>query len=117
MISFYGYKNCGTCKKAEKWLQAKGLDYKFIDITQEPPEAKKLQKILSQSQKPMNKWFNTSGQVYREQKIKDKLPKLNEAESVKLLAANGKLIKRPLVTDGKTSTVGFSEDEFQSCWK
>lgn len=117
MVKFYGYKKCSTSRKAEKHLTERGIKYDFIDITETPPS----QTVLKQSAKaaglPATKLFNTSGQQYREMDIKSRLPKLSEADIFKMLASNGKLIKRPVVTDGKRATVGFSEESFNKTWK
>ncbi len=115
-MRLYGYKRCGTCRKAEKFLVENGIKYKFIDITTTPPLVDELSKIIEKSGKPLKNFFNTSGVVYREDKIKDKLPTLSKLEQIELLASNGKLIKRPLVFDGSRSSVGFKEDEFRGVW-
>lgn len=117
MIKFYGYKKCSTCRKAEKVLEKYKIDYKYIDITENPPVASALKKMLRQSDAEIKKLFNTSGMQYRELKIKDKLPKFTENEIFKLLAGNGRLIKRPLLTDGKQTTIGFNEAQFKQTWK
>jgi len=117
MIKFYGYKKCSTCRKAEKALEKLDIDYKFVDITEAPPGVSTLKKIFKQSGVDIKKLFNTSGVQYRELKIKDKLPGLKEDDILKMLAANGRLIKRPLVTDGSRVTIGFKEDEFREKWK
>ena len=117
MIKLYGYKKCGTCRKAEKALEKLKCEYKFIDITENPPSATILKKIFKQADVELKKLFNTSGVQYRELKIKDKLPTLPESEILKLLASNGRLIKRPIVTDGTRSTIGFKEEDFISNWK
>ncbi len=117
MLKFYGYKKCGTCRKAEKALESLKIKYEFIDITETPPSAAALKQIIKQAAVEPRKLFNTSGVQYRELKIKDRLPKLHEADIVKLLAGNGRLIKRPLVTDGKRATVGFQETDFKKAWR
>jgi len=117
MIKFYGYKKCSTCRKAEKALEKSKLDYQFIDITENPPSASVLKKMIKQADAEIKKLFNTSGVQYRELKIKDKLPKLTEIEIFKLLAGNGRLIKRPLITDGEKTTIGFNEAIFKQTWK
>ncbi len=117
MIKFYGYKKCSTCRKAEKALEKLNADYQFIDITEMPPGVSALKKMLKQSGVDIKKLFNTSGVQYRELKIKDKLPGLKENDILKMLAANGRLIKRPLVSDGSRATIGFKEDEFNEMWK
>ena len=116
MLTFYGYKKCSTCRKAEKKLEAMKVDYKFIDITLTPPTQKILKQAIKTSEgiRPV---FNTSGVQYKELKMKDKLPGLSEAEALKVLAANGKLVKRPIVSDGTTVTVGFKEEAFVKAWK
>jgi len=117
MIKFYGYKKCGTSRKAEQALAALKVKYQFIDVTENPPTATALKKIAAQAGAPYNKLFNTSGIQYRELKIKERLPTMSAAEAMRLLAGNGRLIKRPLVTDGSRSTVGYKEAEFKKTWK
>lgn len=112
-ITLYGYKNCSTCKKAEKFLKAKSLDYKWIDITEKPPKKTELKKMLQAYEGNIKKLFNTSGQVYREQKISAKLPMMSESEAIDLLSKNGKLIKRPFLLQENLSLVGFKEEEWK----
>lgn len=116
MIKFYGYKKCGTCRKAEKALQTYNVDYQFIDITENPPAANVLKKVAQQADVELKKLFNTSGVQYRELKIKEKLPDMNAKQILDLLAGNGRLVKRPIVTDGIQSSVGFKEDDFKLVW-
>ena len=117
VVKLYGYKKCGTCRKAEKALQALNVDYTFIDITVTPPSATTIKNVAKQAQLEMKKMFNTSGVQYRELKIKDQLPQLTDKDIVSMLAENGRLIKRPIVTDGSTSSVGFKEETFLETWK
>jgi arsenate reductase len=117
MITFYGYRKCSTCRKAEKALEAGGIPYTFRDITETPPSKTTLKKILTQSGVPLKKLFNTSGEQYKLLGIKDKLATMTEAQALELLAGNGRLIKRPLVTDGAKATVGFDEAVFGKAWK
>lgn len=116
MIKLYGYKKCGTCRKAESSLTRVGLDYTFIDITEKPPSASALKTMAAQAGRDLKKMFNTSGVVYREKNIKVKLPDMSDAEILKLLASDGRLIKRPIVTDGTTTTVGYDDAEFKRAW-
>ncbi len=116
MIKLYGYKKCGTCRKAEKFLSENGKEYQFIDITIEPPSRNELAEIIALTGKELKKFFNTSGVVYRQEKIKDQLPNLSDDEKIDLLASNGKLIKRPILTDGTKATVAFNEEEFDQIW-
>lgn len=117
MIKFYGYKKCSTCRKAEKALEKAGREYEFIDITEAPPAQGALKKIVQQSGAELRKFFNTSGVQYKELGMKDKVGALGEAEILALLAGNGRLVKRPLVTDGAKSTVGFDEKVFAKTWR
>lgn len=117
MLKFYGYKKCGTCRKAEKFFQQASIDYQFIDITESPPSAEALVDIAKLADTPLKKLFNTSGIQYRELKIKEQLPRLSDLEILALLAGNGRLVKRPLITNGKRATVGFKEDLFADVWR
>ena len=108
MVTLYGYPPCSTCKKAEKWLKENGIDYTYVHIVEATPSKDELAELWKQSGQPLKKFFNTSGQVYRNEGIKDKL--------LELLASNGMLLKRPIVTDGQKSTVGFSEKSFTDVW-
>lgn len=117
MLKFYGYKQCGTCRKAEQFLKQAGIAYEFVDITEQPPSAEELTAIVARANVPLNKLFNTSGVQYRELKIKECLPALSQREILALLASNGRLIKRPLLTDGERATVGFNEAQFAAVWR
>lgn len=117
MIRFYGYKKCGTCRKAEKKLEEMGKEYEFIDITLSPPSKKELKEIVEKSGLDLKKFFNTSGEVYRELQIKDLLPTMTKEKAIDLLSKNGRLIKRPLVTDGGRQSVGYSDEDFAKTWK
>ena len=116
MLKFYGYKKCGTSRKGEAFLNKNEISFEFIDITLNPPDTEELAGLINQSNKPVKKFFNTSGVVYREMQLKDKLKTMTDDEMIDLLASNGKLIKRPIVSDGKQTTVAFSEDEFNATW-
>ncbi len=116
MLKFYGYKNCGTCRKAEKFFQQTRIDYQFIDITENPPTVEELAAIAKLADTPLKKLFNTSGIQYRELKIKEQLPTLSELEILALLAGNGRLVKRPLITNGERATAGFKEEQFAEVW-
>ena len=112
-MKFYGYRKCSTCRQAESFLQKAGVHFEFIDITEHPPSKTELKQITQSGGLPLKKFFNTSGQLYREMALKDKIDSLSEDEAFALLSAHGKLIKRPLAFDGKRSTVGFREDEYR----
>jgi arsenate reductase (glutaredoxin) len=116
MIRFYGYDGCSTCRNAKKQLDAAGVEYEDIDITANPPPASLLKTILKQGDYTLKQLFNTSGVQYRELKMKDKLPSMSQADAIKLLASNGKLCKRPIVSDGEQHTVGYKKEIFEDVW-
>lgn len=115
-LTVYQYPRCGTCRKALKWLDEKGLEYESVHIVDHPPSEQQLRELIQKSGLPVKAFFNTSGQVCRELNLKEKLPQMNEEEQIRLLASNGKLMKRPIVTDGERVTVGFHEDQFADSW-
>lgn len=117
MLKLYGYKKCDTCRRAEQFLQQAGVKYQFIDITENPPDAAELAAIARHANLGINKLFNTSGIQYRELNIKDRLPALSDQQKMDLLASNGRLIKRPLITDGRRATVGFATELFTEIWR
>lgn len=107
------YPRCTTCKKAVKWLDEKGVEYEYRDIKEKNPKKTELKKWIKASGLPVKKFFNTSGQLYREMQLKDKLPEMSEADMIDLLATDGLLVKRPLlITDDKV-LVGFKEAEWE----
>jgi len=115
-LTFYWYPKCGTCRKAKKWLEEHKHELKEIHIVDSPPSKEELEKIYHLSGLDLKKFFNTSGQKYRELGLKDKIKSASEDELLDILASDGMLIKRPLVTDGKNVTVGFKEEEFSQKW-
>mgnify|MGYP000005535191 CR=1 FL=1 len=114
MITVYQYPNCSTCRRAIKWLDAHGVDYKSVHIVDAPPSKTKLKKLHKQSGQDIKKLFNTSGQSYRNGGFKDSLPGMSDDEKFDALAKDGKLIKRPLVDAGDTTLIGFKEAEWEA---
>ncbi|MDR0268787.1 arsenate reductase family protein [Paenibacillus sp.] len=115
-LEVYQYPKCGTCRNAVKWLQSHGHELELYHMIDEPPKPEVLAELVKLSGLPLKKFFNTSGEVYKELGLKDKLGGMDEQKQIDLLASNGKLIKRPIVTDGSKVTVGFKEDQFESVW-
>jgi arsenate reductase len=116
-VKFYGYDKCGTCRDAVKWLKAHQVDIeKSIPLFDQPPTVNELRKLLTDSGLPIKKFFNVSGEVYKEMNLKDKLPSMNEDQMLELLSSNGRLIKRPIVTDGTNVTVGFKVPDYEKTW-
>ncbi|MFT4412918.1 arsenate reductase family protein [Fredinandcohnia humi] len=116
-LMFYWYPKCGTCRNAKKWLEEQQLPFEEIHIVENPPSKEQLEKMFKNSGLELKKFFNTSGQKYRELGIKDKVNTASEDELLELLASDGMLIKRPLVTDGSRVTVGFDEKQYEDTWK
>ncbi len=108
----FHYPNCSTCRKARKWLEAQGVEHELVDIVDSPPSAKVLKSAVAASGLPVKRFFNTSGQSYRNGGFKERLPEMSEKEALAALAADGKLIKRPLVIAGDVVLVGFREAEW-----
>lgn len=115
-LTMYWYPNCGTCKKAKKWLDEHELSYELIHIVENPPSEEELLALIEKSGMLAKKFFNTSGKVYREKNMKDKIKDATIEQMVSYLASNGMLIKRPIVTDGEKVTVGFKEEIFKQTW-
>lgn len=115
-LKFYGYAKCDTCRRAKKWLEAKGWKLDEVDITTDPPMLKELKDYLAKSGREIGAFLNRSGVQYRALNMKEKVKTLSEAELLKMLAEDGRLLKRPIVTDGKKVTAGFDEEEFRRTW-
>jgi Spx/MgsR family transcriptional regulator len=114
VMKVYEYKNCSTCKKALKFLDDKGVKYERLPIVDQPPTVSELKTMLGHLKGDLRALFNTSGQLYREMNVAEKLKAgLSEAEALKLLAANGKLIKRPFVLTQSAGAVGFKPEEWK----
>lgn len=114
---FIEYPKCSTCKKAKKWLDDNHLTYTDRDIKTENPTAEELKEWHKKSGLPLKKFFNTSGNLYKEMGLKDKLPAMSEEEQYQLLSTDGMLVKRPvLVTENQVFT-GFKEDQWSELLK
>lgn len=110
---FLCYPKCTTCQKAKKWLDQRHIEYTERHIAEENPNYDELKEWYKQSGLPLKKFFNTSGMLYRENQLKDKLPSMSEDEQLKLLATNGMLVKRPMVISEDKVFVGFKEAEWE----
>ena len=112
-VLFVCYKKCRTCMKAKKRLEKKGMEYELRDIKTENPTAEELKDWHRKSGLPLKRFFNTSGNLYKEMKLKDRLPEMSEEEQFALLATDGMLVKRPILVDGEKVLVGFREKEWE----
>lgn len=113
-ILFLQYPKCGTCRNAAKWLKENNIAVESRDITQENPTIDELSKWIEQSGLPINKFFNTSGRIYKEQNLKEVVKTASKDELIKLLATNGMLVKRPLIVSDDFVLVGFNEEEWSA---
>ena len=109
---FICYPKCSTCKKAKKWLDEQHITYTERHIVEENPSYEELKEWYSKSGLPLKKFFNTSGLLYKEMQLKDKLPAMSEEEQLALLSTNGMLVKRPLAIKDDMVLVGFKEAEW-----
>ncbi len=110
---FLEYPPCSTCQKARKWLVRHGLAFTARHIKEENPTYEELKLWHSKSGLPLKKFFNTSGLLYKDMGLKDKLPQMSEEEQLKLLSTNGMLVKRPLVVGEDFVLTGFKEKEWE----
>lgn len=110
MTKVYCYTRCTTCKKALKWLEDNKIDHTVIDIKGDHPDEKTLRELHKKSGLPLKRFFNTSGQLYREMELSRKLPDMSEDEMFKILASDGMLVKRPLLVTEKMVIPGFKEE-------
>lgn len=110
---FVCYPKCTTCKKAEKWLDSREISYEVRDIKTENPSKEELTEWYRRSGLPLKRFFNTSGNLYKELKLKDKLPQMSEEEQLELLSTDGMLVKRPIVITEDTVLTGFKEKEWE----
>lgn len=106
------YPKCATCRKAKKWLDAHNIAYTERHIADENPSYEELKEWHEKSGLPLKKFFNTSGLLYKNMQLKDKLPAMGEEEQLRLLATDGMLVKRPIVVDADRVLVGYREEEW-----
>lgn len=111
---FVCYPKCSTCKKALNWLNEHNIEFDQRHIVEDNPTAEELKLWHKMSDLPLRKFFNTSGMLYRDMGLKDKLPTMSENEMYELLATNGMLVKRPLLVLDDTVLVGFKESEWEA---
>ena len=110
---FVNYPKCSTCKKARKFLEEKGVAFEDRDIKEKNPTADELKEWIAKSGLPVKKFFNTSGMLYRQMELKDKLPNMSEQEMIELLATDGMLVKRPILVSEDKVLVGFRQAEWE----
>lgn len=115
-ILFY-YSKCATCRKAEKWLKEKGVTFEYRHMKDDKPTAPEIEQWIADTGLPVAKFFNTSGLLYKEQNMKDKVKVLPQSELVSILASDGMMVKRPIALVGNKILVGFKEEEWAKVFK
>lgn len=115
-VLFICYSRCSTCRKAKDWLESNEIAFTERPIVEKCPTREELQRWQKESGLPLKRFFNTSGLVYKDLNLKEKLSSLSEDEQLRLLASNGMLVKRPLLIAGKRVLVGFKEAEWREAF-
>ena len=113
MVKVLIYRKCSTCRRALKWLEQNNINFEERSIVEENPSFDELKEWYGKSGLPLKKFFNTSGNIYKQMNLKDKLGDMSEEEQLKLLAADGMLVKRPLVVGEDFVITGFNESEWE----
>ena len=116
-MKIYTYKNCSTCERATRWLDAEGITYEELPIRETPPSADELLQMLTYQNGELRKLFNTAGADYRELKLKDSLPNMTQREAIQLLASRGNLVKRPFLLGDGFGLVGFKEEVWEAVFE
>ena len=111
---FIEYPKCSTCKNAKKYLKSNKIEYIDRNITLDVPNKEELKDWIIKSGKDIKKWFNTSGLVYKELNLKERLEEMTEDEKINLLSSNGMLIKRPILVTKNKVLIGFKEEEWKN---
>lgn len=112
-MNFIEYPKCTTCVKAKKWLLENGMEFEDRNIKEENPTVEELREWYQKSGLPLKRFFNTSGMLYRELGLKDRLKDMTEEEQLELLATDGMLVKRPIVVKDEVVLTGFKEKEWE----
>ena len=110
---FLEYPKCSTCRKAKKYLEENNVEFIDRHIVEDNPTAEELTEWIKKSGLPVKKFFNTSGKLYKDMGLKDKLAVMSDEEQISLLASNGMLVKRPLIIEEERVLVGFKEAEWK----
>lgn len=112
-VTLLWYPSCSTCRKAKAWLEGQGLPFDCRDLVQQRPSADELAQWQQRSGLPLKRFFNTSGQLYRQLGLKEKLPTLSEGEQLELLGSDGMLVKRPILLTEEGAIPGFREESWR----
>lgn len=110
---FVEYPKCSTCKKAKQWLEEHNLTFEDRNIKEQNPTEEELKEWHEKSGLDIKRFFNTSGMLYKEMKLKDRLPELSLEEKYRLLSTDGMLVKRPILVTERGITTGFKPEEWE----
>ncbi len=113
-VVFIEYPKCSTCKKAKAFLENKNIEYEDRNIVEKNPTASELEEWIKTNNIPVNKFFNTSGILYRQMELSKKLPNMSDKEKIEILSSNGMLVKRPLLILKDKILIGFKEKEWEN---
>ncbi len=116
-ITLYEYAACSTCRKARAWLEGRGVAFRALPIVEQTPSREALRGLVARSGLPARKWLNTSGQSYRALVAslgKEAALALDDEDLLGRMAADGKLIKRPVLVAPDRVLVGFREEEYDA---
>ena len=114
MTTHYWYPGSSTCKKALRWLEGRGLTYECVHLVEATPGEAQLGELWRRSGLPLKRFFNTSGRVYRQGGYAERLPHMSDDQALAALAADGMLIKRPILETQQGVRVGFREGEWEA---
>lgn len=117
MLKIYTLSTCDTCRRAVKWLRARGIEFEERAIRETPPSASELRAMLEARNRELRPLFNTAGRDYRDQKLAEKLPSMTPSAALLLLAANGNLVKRPFMIGDGVALVGFDEEAWAAAFR
>ena len=115
-VTIYQYSKCGTCREAVKHLKRNGYELESVELFEKPPSAQQLAQLILISGLTAQQFFNVNGDVYREMNLKDKAPTMSYPDKIALMSSNGRLIRRPIVTDGNNVTVGYKASIYDEVW-
>lgn len=113
MNLFICYSKCSTCQKARKFLENHQIMFKERDIKNDNLTSEELKEWIEKSNLPVQKFFNTSGLIYKKLYLKEKLPNMTDEEKIDMLSSNGMLVKRPILVTENKVFVGFKEREYE----